>query len=127
MLAAGHDPEHLLNTYSWEQIELWGYCIARHHIGMVEMVVEPVMAAMGIEYKAGSVSRGGEEKPVRQGNRPPPRRGKRPGPRRKVTTSGGKVVTTRSFKMGDYDNDADKEAGLLAAFGMMGRPVTDKG
>lgn len=56
LFASGHGPE-VLEIYSWDQIALMGECIALHHVGMLDSLIAPIAATMGIDYKPGSVKR----------------------------------------------------------------------
>lgn len=57
MLAAGHDPEHLLARYSFDQLALYARCILGHHVRMLDMLLRPVLGAQGVEWKDHKVKR----------------------------------------------------------------------
>lgn len=87
---AGHDPNHVLSTYSFEQIALHGRLIIQHDIATIDMVMRPLLGAAGFGFKSPKVDDGSKKtKDPRD----------RPG----------------SFRMGRHDTDAAKEAGLLQA------------
>ena len=88
LVAAGHDPDRLLDVYSFEQLALFARCILSHQINMLNAILGPVSGALGADYEPSRVE--GEKKR----NRP-----RRP----------------ESHRNADYSDDEGKEAALLQA------------
>jgi hypothetical protein len=57
LLAAGHDPAHLLASYSFDQLALYARCILGHHVRMLDLILRPVLGAQGVEWKDHNVPR----------------------------------------------------------------------
>lgn len=57
LFAAGFGPD-ALDRYTWDQLGLMGECIARHHAAMLDAVLRPIAAGLGMEYAPGKVERG---------------------------------------------------------------------
>jgi hypothetical protein len=50
LLAAGHDPDHLLDRYSFDQLSLFARCTLGHHTRMLNMLLAPVLGGQGAEW-----------------------------------------------------------------------------
>ena len=50
--AHGHSLD-ILETHSWDQVSLLAECIVQNEISKLEMLLSPLAAAMGVEYKSG--------------------------------------------------------------------------
>lgn len=61
LFAAGFGPE-ALECYSWEQIGLMSECIGIHYAGLLDALVSPVAAGLGVGYKPGKVRRGAKRR-----------------------------------------------------------------
>jgi hypothetical protein len=48
---AGHDPDDLLDKYSFEQLGLFARCSITHQVKMLNMVLGPVLGASGLGWK----------------------------------------------------------------------------
>ena len=57
LLAAGHDPDHLLGRYSFDQLALFARCVIGHHARMLDMLLRPVVGAQGMGWKDHKVPR----------------------------------------------------------------------
>ena len=57
LLAAGHDPDHLLSTYSFDQLALFARAVLSHHARMLDLLLRPVLGAQGVEWKDHKVPR----------------------------------------------------------------------
>ncbi len=88
LIGAGYDFDELIDKYSFEQIGLLAAAVMSHKIDLFNMAAEPLMAAMGGEFKPGKVA--GE-------TRRRPKKG--------------------SHRNADYATDAQKEAAMLRAIG----------
>lgn len=95
LLAAGHDQDHLLHTYSWEQLAQQAACVARYQMSVVEMLAEPMLAALGAKLKRGRVTR-----PTRRDGR-----------------------RVRTFRASEISDPVEREQRMLGAFAAMGVPV----
>lgn len=51
MLNAGHDFDHLISTYSWEQIAAMAGMVAIHQSNQLDMILMPVAKLAGAKYK----------------------------------------------------------------------------
>lgn len=61
--AHGHSLD-ILETHSWAQVSLLAECILQNEISKMDMLIAPIAAALGVEYKPGSIS-GKNEAPKR--------------------------------------------------------------
>lgn len=86
LLTAGHDPDRLLDVYSFEQLALFARCILSHRVEMLNAILGPVSGALGAEYDPSRVDR------PRASRRDPSR-----------------------HKNADYRDEGAKEAALLQA------------
>lgn len=60
-MIAGHDLDHVLSSYSFEQIGVLGVCAARARFGFVDALVSPLLQGLGSSDKgpAPTYRRGG--------------------------------------------------------------------
>jgi len=57
LLAHGHDLE-VLRRWTWQQVQLAAECIVQYEIDRLNMIVDPLLAAFGVEYEPGKVTTG---------------------------------------------------------------------
>jgi len=57
LLAAGHDPDHLLTTYSFDQLALFARCTLGHHVRVLNMLLSPMLGSQGMEWTDHKVPR----------------------------------------------------------------------
>lgn len=91
LVGSGHDLEHLLSTYSWDQLALQAKCVILNRVEMLNMIASPLVQALGGKYKPG-----------------------------KFNQSAPRSRNQRSFRMADHATDEAKENGLLRALGRVG-------
>lgn len=96
MLGSGHDLDHLLNTYTWDQLALQAKCVLRSRVQLLNLIIGPMVGSTGSTWKEHTVKGAAKRK------RAPASKG------------------TRQFYQGDAPDPEAKEAGLLRAFARAG-------
>lgn len=77
MLAVyGHDPFQLMERYTWQQLFFLGECMAVAESTRLDMLMGPVIGAMGGKWKPGGPVRALADATRKKGRRPPPARRK---------------------------------------------------
>ena len=56
LLNSGHDFDALIDQYSFDQIGLLATAVMTHKVDLMNMVAEPLMAALGVGYKPASTT-----------------------------------------------------------------------
>jgi hypothetical protein len=50
LISSGHDPDHLLSTYSWAQLGIFARCVVRSRVSLLNALIGPVVGTQGAEW-----------------------------------------------------------------------------